>query len=180
MAFRCISCQHPMIHSIGNSVKCENCDRFYFVVNGTPIFLNDELAYLNDNYASIQTHIANTHVHIRIGEDSFYLRPERIEYFRQLQEGFLTNLELYDNLLTELAPYTNSELIAKADYLNFVNSPIKGKEINYFIRDWSGLETCELEISTIVKILRNCIANYSNSRGSIFLQVQAQGDLHLS
>lgn len=175
MAFRCISCQHPMIHSIGNSVKCENCDRSYFVVNGTPIYLNDELAYLNDNYASIQTHIANTHAHIRIGEDSFYLRPERIEYFRQLQDGFLANLELYDNLLTELAPYTNSELIAKADYLNFVNSPIKGKEINYFIRDWSGLETCELEISTIVKILRNCIANYSNSRGSIFFAGSGTG-----
>lgn len=175
MVFKCLQCNHPIIYAHNKPIQCKNCNKIYFSVNGTPLLLEHELQYLNDNYASITTHISNTKTYIQNAEDSFYLRPNRLPYFRQLQDAYDANLEAYAPLIKELEPYTNPELIAKANYAAFASDPIKGKEINYFIRDWSGLPECEMEVGTITALLKKCINDYSSEKEVIFFAGSGTG-----
>lgn len=147
---------------------CNSCQHYYIQINTFPILVADEIQYLNEIYASIQVHKHRTHNYLGSNRALFYLQPKREHYFNMLCEAYECNMELYDQLAKDIFPHINPELLAASDFTTYYNEPLKGKEMNYLIRDWGGLEESEVEIENILATLHRLIKDFSANNDSIF------------
>ena len=172
--YKCVHCNGQII-ATGDTYKCNDCSYAYIEINSIPLFLEDGKKFANENYASIWTHKNRTYSYLGQNEEYSFLQTKREESFTQLRNGFESNMVVYDSLLKDLEEFIIPELLVNANYSTYQNEPLKGKELNYLMRDWGGATESEEEINNILEVLERLLEKHSKKNNSIFFAGSGTG-----
>ncbi len=162
----CVECSGNLVE--GDKIyHCADCNKEYVVANGISILLPDGERFLNETFASMQTLRKRMINYIEQNRSLFYLQDKRSEALNSFCQHYECNIEFYRKFAAELNPYIEPELLALSNYTFYQNEPLRGKEINYLMRDWGGLPEAEAEIENMLNVLKRLIDQFKPQNAEV-------------
>jgi carnosine N-methyltransferase len=166
LTYRCISCG-GMLPPENQTYTCPSCNHSFLQTQNFPVFVADSEKYINEMYASLRVHQQRTRQFLETNKAQFHLQPKRQAHFEALCHAYEHNMTLYDRLASDIENYIRPELLANCDFSYYRTEPLKGKELNYLIRDWGGSAESEREVEKIQSVLRRLLTQYKAGSDTI-------------